>query len=108
MSIYLVFRWLQPNSYADPKRCEVVCSAKELKQNCPTEITVLLRDQHSQIVHAPNIKVNNGNSVSLSYCLLCTASKEQLCFSESTLVDIAFRFSWIILCRYAVMLALLS
>ncbi|XP_064481849.1 E3 ubiquitin-protein ligase MYCBP2-like [Ornithodoros turicata] len=50
-------RWLQPESYVDPKQCELVCSQEELKCGWPSVITVVTKDQYSKVVRVPNMKV---------------------------------------------------
>ena len=50
-------RWLQPDSYLDPKQCEIMCNAEDLKCNWPAVVTILTRDQYGQLVHVPNLKV---------------------------------------------------
>ncbi|KAG8179148.1 hypothetical protein JTE90_015337 [Oedothorax gibbosus] len=50
-------RWLQPESYVDPKQCELLCSQDELKCNWPAIITVITKDQYGKVVQAPSLKV---------------------------------------------------
>ncbi|XP_052792731.1 E3 ubiquitin-protein ligase MYCBP2-like isoform X2 [Mya arenaria] len=50
-------RWLQPDSYVDPRQCCLQCCEEELKCSWPNIITVLTRDQYGQQVFAPNLKV---------------------------------------------------
>ncbi|KFM80170.1 putative E3 ubiquitin-protein ligase MYCBP2, partial [Stegodyphus mimosarum] len=50
-------RWLQPESYVDPKQCELLCSQEELKCGWPAIITVVTKDQYGKIVQAPSLKV---------------------------------------------------
>ncbi|XP_076446720.1 E3 ubiquitin-protein ligase MYCBP2-like isoform X7 [Babylonia areolata] len=50
-------KWLQPDSYLDPKNCEIVCNVEDLKCNWPAIVTILTRDQYGQLVHVPNLKV---------------------------------------------------
>ncbi|XP_054723026.1 E3 ubiquitin-protein ligase MYCBP2-like [Uloborus diversus] len=50
-------RWLQPESYVDPKLCELLCSQEELKCGWPAIITVITKDQYGKIVQAPSLKV---------------------------------------------------
>ncbi len=49
-------RWLQPESYLDPKQCDIVYN-KELKCSWPAVITVQTKDQYGHIVHVPNLRV---------------------------------------------------
>ncbi|KAK6172343.1 hypothetical protein SNE40_016020 [Patella caerulea] len=50
-------RWLQPDSYLDPKKCEIVCNKEELKCSWPAVITIMNKDQYGQLVNVPNLKV---------------------------------------------------
>ncbi|CAI9731993.1 E3 ubiquitin-protein ligase MYCBP2-like [Octopus vulgaris] len=50
-------RWLQPDSYVDPRQCEVIYNKEELKCSWPAILTVLTKDQYGQVVHVPNLKV---------------------------------------------------
>lgn len=50
-------RWLQPESYVDPKQCELLCSQEELKCGWPAVITVITKDQYGKIVQVPSLKV---------------------------------------------------
>ena len=52
------FRWLQPESYLDPKQCDVVYNKDELKCSWPATFIVQAKDQYGQLVHVPNLKVN--------------------------------------------------
>ena len=52
-----VCSWLQPESYLDPKQCDVVYSKDELKCSWPANLIVQTKDQYGQIVHVPNLKV---------------------------------------------------
>ncbi len=51
------YRWLQPESYLDPKQCDVVYNKDELKCSWPANLIVQTKDQYGQIVHVPNLKV---------------------------------------------------
>ncbi|KAK9891456.1 hypothetical protein WA026_014689 [Henosepilachna vigintioctopunctata] len=51
-------QWLQPGSRVDPSKCQVLYSRDELRCGWPAIITVLTRDQYSDIVHVPNMKVD--------------------------------------------------
>ncbi|CAG2106664.1 unnamed protein product, partial [Medioppia subpectinata] len=66
-------KWFQCESFVDPNQCEVHCSCgtdQELQCGWPTVITVITRDQYSNIVNVPNLKVevsaqpfkNNSNN----------------------------------------------
>ena len=53
-------KWFQCESFVDPNQCEVHCSCgadQELQCGWPTVITVITRDQYSNIVNVPNLKV---------------------------------------------------
>ncbi|KAG1690691.1 E3 ubiquitin-protein ligase MYCBP2 [Nymphon striatum] len=50
-------RWIQPDSYIDPKKCEVIYGKDDVKCGWPTLITIVTRDQYGDIVHVPNLKV---------------------------------------------------
>ncbi|XP_023247966.1 E3 ubiquitin-protein ligase highwire [Copidosoma floridanum] len=50
-------RWLQPESYVDPSKCEILCARDELRSGLPTIVTLVLRDQYGELVHAPNLKI---------------------------------------------------
>ncbi|XP_026302017.1 E3 ubiquitin-protein ligase MYCBP2 isoform X8 [Apis mellifera] len=50
-------RWLQPDSFVDPSKCEALYSKDDMKCGCPAIVTVHTRDQYGDIVHVPNLKV---------------------------------------------------
>ncbi|KAK6627348.1 hypothetical protein RUM44_009825 [Polyplax serrata] len=50
-------RWLQPDPYADPSKCEVIYCREDMRCGWPTIVTVLTKDQYSDIVHVPNLKI---------------------------------------------------
>ncbi|KAH9488940.1 E3 ubiquitin-protein ligase mycbp2 [Bulinus truncatus] len=50
-------RWLQPDSYLDPKQCEIECNQDELKCSWPAHVTVYTKDQYGQLVNVPNLKM---------------------------------------------------
>ncbi|XP_059170813.1 E3 ubiquitin-protein ligase MYCBP2-like isoform X4 [Physella acuta] len=50
-------RWLQPDSYLDPKQCEIECNREDLKCSWPTCVTVYTKDQYGQLVNVPNLKM---------------------------------------------------
>ena len=54
----VLFRWLQPDSYIEPKQCEILYSKEDLKCSWPNVITVLTKDQYGQLAHTPNLKVS--------------------------------------------------
>ncbi|XP_044762914.1 E3 ubiquitin-protein ligase MYCBP2 [Coccinella septempunctata] len=51
-------QWLQPGSRVDPSKCQVLYSKEELRCGWPAMITVITRDQYSDIVHVPTMKVD--------------------------------------------------
>ncbi len=57
---YLLHRWLQPESYLDPKQCDVVYNKEELKCSWPATFVVQTKDQYGQLVHVPNLRVRPG------------------------------------------------
>jgi E3 ubiquitin-protein ligase MYCBP2 len=50
-------RWLQPDSYVDPARCEVLYSRDDMRCGWPAIVTVITKDQYGDVVHVPNLKV---------------------------------------------------
>lgn len=50
-------RWLQPDSYLDPKQCEIECNRDDLKCSWPAVVTVYTKDQYGNLVNVPNLKV---------------------------------------------------
>ncbi|XP_048243746.1 E3 ubiquitin-protein ligase MYCBP2-like isoform X7 [Haliotis rufescens] len=50
-------RWLQPDSYLDPKQCEIVCNKEELKCSWPVVVTVLTKDQYGQLVNVQDLRI---------------------------------------------------
>ncbi|KAB0796834.1 hypothetical protein PPYR_10895 [Photinus pyralis] len=50
-------QWLQPGSRVDPARCQVLYSREDLRCGWPAIVTVLTRDQYSDLVHVPTMKV---------------------------------------------------
>ena len=53
-------QWLQPESYVDTRRCELVLddSREELKCGWPSTITLITKDQRGDVVVAPDLKVD--------------------------------------------------
>ena len=54
--------WLQPESYLDPKQCELIYNRDELRSSWPATIIIQTRDQYGQVVSVPNLKVLNCSS----------------------------------------------
>nr|CAD7443816.1 unnamed protein product [Timema bartmani] len=50
-------RWLQPDSYVEPSRCEVLYSRDDMRCGWPAIVTVLTRDQYGDLVHVPSLKI---------------------------------------------------
>ncbi|XP_013400127.1 E3 ubiquitin-protein ligase MYCBP2 [Lingula anatina] len=50
-------RWLQPDSYLDPKATDIQYNREDLRCSWPAVITVQTKDQYAQLVHVPNLKV---------------------------------------------------
>ncbi|XP_063604995.1 E3 ubiquitin-protein ligase MYCBP2-like, partial [Penaeus indicus] len=50
-------RWLQPDSYVDVRACEVLYSRDDMRAGWPAIVTILTRDQYSEVVHVPSLKV---------------------------------------------------
>ncbi|XP_076245488.1 MYC binding protein highwire [Calliopsis andreniformis] len=50
-------RWLQPDSFVDPLKCEALYSKDEMKCGWPAIVTILTRDQYGDVVHVPNLRV---------------------------------------------------
>nr|CAB3264102.1 E3 ubiquitin-protein ligase MYCBP2 [Phallusia mammillata] len=50
-------RWLQPDSYVDPKHCILQLNLKTLFHTLPTSVTIITRDQYGNAVHVPTLKV---------------------------------------------------
>ena len=58
MRFYSHFSWLQPEPHLDPKRCEVVYNADDMKCSWPSVITVLTRDQYGHLVVVVDLLVS--------------------------------------------------
>ena len=63
-------RWLQPDSYLDPRKCEILYNKEELRCGWPTVITVQTKDQYGQLINVPNLKVCNWHNIIISVCSL--------------------------------------
>uniref|UniRef100_UPI00358FE14E E3 ubiquitin-protein ligase MYCBP2-like isoform X1 n=1 Tax=Myxine glutinosa TaxID=7769 RepID=UPI00358FE14E len=50
-------RWLQPDSYVEPRQTSVLLRQDELRCSWPSIISVQSRDQYGEPVHGPNLKV---------------------------------------------------
>lgn len=51
-------KWLQPDSFVDPAKCEVVYARDEVRYGWPALVTLITRDQYGEAVHVPNLKVS--------------------------------------------------
>ncbi|CAH0546546.1 unnamed protein product [Brassicogethes aeneus] len=51
-------QWLQPGSRVDSSKCQVLYSREDLRCGWPAIITIVTRDQYSDLVHVPNMKVD--------------------------------------------------
>ncbi|CAB3381481.1 Hypothetical predicted protein [Cloeon dipterum] len=50
-------RWLQPESFVEPRRCEVLYSKDDMRCGWPAIVTILSKDQYGHLVNAPNLKI---------------------------------------------------
>lgn len=50
-------QWLQPGSRVDPAKCQVLYSREQFRCGWPAIITVLTRDQYSDLVNVVNMRV---------------------------------------------------
>ncbi|XP_058807986.1 E3 ubiquitin-protein ligase MYCBP2-like [Phymastichus coffea] len=50
-------RWLQPDSYVDPSKCELSYAREEMRYGWPAVVNLITRDQYGELVHAPNLKI---------------------------------------------------
>jgi hypothetical protein len=55
--VFIIFRWLQPDSYADPQKTSLILNKDDIRCGWPTIITVQTKDQYGDVVHVPNMKV---------------------------------------------------
>ncbi|KAJ8916891.1 hypothetical protein NQ315_013359 [Exocentrus adspersus] len=51
-------QWLQPGSRVDPNKSQVLYSREELHCGWPAIVTIITRDQYSDLVYVPNMKVD--------------------------------------------------
>lgn len=51
-------RWLQPDSFVDPSKCEAIYAKEDMKCGWPAIVTILTRDQYGDVVHVPALKVH--------------------------------------------------
>ncbi|XP_070552183.1 E3 ubiquitin-protein ligase MYCBP2-like isoform X2 [Ptychodera flava] len=50
-------RWLQPDSFIDPRQCDILYDKDNIKCNWPAVITIQTRDQYGDLVQVPNLRV---------------------------------------------------
>ncbi|KAL7297667.1 hypothetical protein TKK_0009333 [Trichogramma kaykai] len=50
-------RWLQPDSFVDPGKCEIVYAREEMRYGWPAVVTLITRDQYGEVVHVPGLKI---------------------------------------------------
>ncbi|XP_074101339.1 MYC binding protein highwire isoform X2 [Cotesia typhae] len=50
-------RWLQPDSFVDPSKCEAIYAKEDMKCGWPAIVTILTRDQYGEVVHVPGLKI---------------------------------------------------
>lgn len=55
--VFIIVRWLQPDSYADPQKTSLILNKDDIRCGWPTTITVQTKDQYGDVVHVPNMKV---------------------------------------------------
>lgn len=53
----VIFRWLQPDSYADPQKTSLILNKDDIRCGWPTTVVVQTKDQYGDVVHVPNMKV---------------------------------------------------
>jgi RCR-type E3 ubiquitin transferase len=52
-------RWLQPESFVEPRKCEVLYAKEDMRCGWPAIVTILSKDQYGHLVNAPNLKVKH-------------------------------------------------
>lgn len=57
ISFLCMFRWLQPDSYADPQKTSLILNKDDIRCGWPTTVVVQTKDQYGDVVHVPNMKV---------------------------------------------------
>ncbi|XP_033631426.1 E3 ubiquitin-protein ligase MYCBP2-like isoform X2 [Asterias rubens] len=50
-------RWMQPESYVDPRQCDIVFQRDDIRCSMPTIVTIMSRDQYGSLVCVSNLKV---------------------------------------------------
>ncbi|CAB1347399.1 unnamed protein product, partial [Coregonus sp. 'balchen'] len=51
------FKWLQPDSYADPHKTSLILNKDDIRCGWPRTVAVQTKDQYGDVVHVPNMKV---------------------------------------------------
>ncbi|XP_022651457.1 E3 ubiquitin-protein ligase rpm-1-like isoform X3 [Varroa destructor] len=49
--------YLQPESFVDPLKCELLYNREELQRGITSSVTVIVKDQYSKLCTVPNLKV---------------------------------------------------
>lgn len=80
LKIVLIFRWLQPDSYADPQKTSLILNKDDIRCGWPTTITVQTKDQYGDVVHVPNMKVCLVSNVNFQVCYWLLCLKKEVCF----------------------------
>lgn len=81
------FRWLQPDSYADPQKTSLILNKDDIRCGWPTTVVVQTKDQYGDVVHVPNMKV--GQSYAKRYSFL-----SYLIFFRKHCVSLVGRWRW--------------
>ena len=56
--VHRACRWLQPESYIDHNRCELLLNSEKLTCNWPTSLTLHTKDQYGHLAFAQQLKVS--------------------------------------------------
>lgn len=54
---FLSYSWFQPDSYVDPKHCEVILPKHGLSCGISSQLSILTRDQYGALVYVSGLKV---------------------------------------------------
>ena len=58
MASFYCYRWLQPESYIDHNKCDLIVSPEKLTSSWPTTLTLHTKDQYGSLAFAPNVTVS--------------------------------------------------
>lgn len=58
-------RWLQPDSFVEVNKCEVILPRAKIKCGWPTSLAIVTRDQYGDIVEVPDLKVSQKRAKGL-------------------------------------------